>query len=98
MTHVFCKAFSRLFSQHELSNLVRYSSFIAENSKGEVNFILVSTDTFMAEVCLSPPEHDDVEIVVLPSGESMRAEYISACELTTRLRNSKPGTVTHIDI
>ena len=98
MTHVFCKAFSNLFSQYELSDLIKYSAFIAEDSKGEVNFILVATDNFMAEVCLSPPEYDEVEIVILPSGESMQANYIAASKLITRLRNSKPGRVPHIEV
>jgi hypothetical protein len=95
---MFCKALSTCFSRHELSDLIKYSAFMAEDSKGEVNFILVSTDIFMAEVCLSPPEYDDVEIVILPNGESMQAKYISVSELMTRLRNRKPGNVTHIDV
>ena len=96
MIPVFCKVFSSLFSQQELSDLIKYSSFISEDSKGEVNFLLVSNDDFMAEVCLRPPEYDDVEIVILPNGESMEAKCISASELIKRLRNSKPVRVPHV--
>ena len=98
MTHVFCKAFSNLFSEHELKSLIKYSALIAEDSKGEVNFLLVSNDNFMAEVCLRPPEYDDVEIVILPNGESMEAKCISASELIKKLRNSKPVRVPHVDV
>ena len=98
MTHVFCKAISSLFSQQELIDLIKYSSFVAENSKGEINFLLVSTDNFMAEICLSPPEYDDAEIVILPSGEATETKIISASELINKLRNSKPVKLAHINV
>jgi hypothetical protein len=93
MIHVFCKEFLRHFSQQEVNDLIKYSSFIAENSKGKINYLLVSTDNFMAEVCLSPPEYNDVEIVILPNGEVNGTTSINARELIMRLRNSKPGRV-----
>jgi hypothetical protein len=98
MIHVFCKELLSLFSQQELTDLIKYSSFVAENSKEEINFLLVTTDNFMAEICLSPPECDDAEIVILPSGEATETEIISASALINKLRNSKPVKLAHIDV
>lgn len=89
---------SRLFSQQELGDPIKYSSFIAEDTKGEINYLLVSTDNSTAEVCLIPPEYDDVEIVILPNGEVKEAKRISISEFMKKLRNSKPAKVTHIDV
>lgn len=96
MDHTFCKQLAMAFNSNELETLIEFSSFISTNKAGETNFLLVSTDDFMAEICINPPESNNVEIVILPTDERTEAQFISASELILALRNSGPKLIRRI--
>ncbi len=98
MNIMFCKQFMNTFSASELEELVEYSSAIWANEGGEANCLLISAEDFMAEVCLCPPEHDDVEVVILPSNGRTEAQRITDRELILMLRDSCPKHISYIEL
>lgn len=98
MAITFCKQLKKTFSSSELEKLVEYSSGIWTNESGEANFLLISAEDFMAEVCLSHPEYNDVEVVILPSNGRIEAQRITDRELMLMLCNSWPKALVHIEV
>ena len=98
MDHIFCKQLTMVFSSHALETLTEYSLFIATNKSGEINVLLVSTENFMAEICINPPESNKVELVILPTNGRTEAQFISSSELIMLLRTSKRKLIHHIEL
>jgi hypothetical protein len=98
MEYTYCKAFLDNFSEAELELLEEFSSFTSASSENEINFFYLCTDTFSAEVCLSSPEHKELEIVILANGSDTPPEYIGARQLMRRLRDRKPVKPISIEV
>jgi len=98
MDITFCKQLMKTFSSSELEKLVGYSSAIWANKRGEVDFLLISAEDFMAEVCLSHPEYNYVEVVILPSNGRIEAQRITDRELMLMLCNSRPKALVLIEV
>ena len=98
MDITFCKQLMKTFSSSELEKMFEYSSAIWANESGEANFLLISAEDFMAEVCLSPPEHNNVEVVILPTNGRTEAQHITDRELILMLRDSRPELMPYIEV
>jgi len=98
MNITFCKQLMNAFSASELEELVEYSSAIWANERGEANFLLISAEDFMAEVCFFSPEQNDLEVVVLPSNGRTEAQRITGRELMLMLRDSRPKVIPYIEV
>lgn len=98
MDIMFCKQLKKAFSSSELEKLVEYSSAIWANKREEADFLLISAEDFMAEVCLSHPEYNEVEIVILPSNGRTEAQRITDRELMLMLCNSRAKAIVHIEV
>lgn len=52
----------------------------------------------MAEVYVSAPNYNDLEVVVLPSSDNTEAKRVTNKELIMMLRYSLPKPIHHIEV